>query len=105
MSIELVSRDVVVTEEVQGRVEQKLEKILDRIHKETPVRLSLENNRGRFTAQLSMHVKGKEIVAQSEQKNMLAAIDEVIDRADRQVKKQYGKIHARRAGASELIPD
>jgi putative sigma-54 modulation protein len=103
MSIELVARDVVVTAEVQGRVEQKMEKILDRIHKETPVRLSVENSRGRFMAHLSMYIKGKEIVAQSEQKNMVAAIDEVIDRADRQCKKHYGKMQARRS--DEIRPE
>ncbi len=96
MNIELVARDVVVNDEVHVRVEQKLEKILERVHKDTPVRLSLENSRGRYLAHLSMHVRGKEIVAQSEQKNMLAAIDEAIDRAERQFKKRHGKLSHKR---------
>lgn len=96
MNIELVARDVVVSDEVQERVEQKLERVMERTNKETPVRLLVENSRGRYLAQLSMHVKGKEIVAQSEQKNMVAAIDECIDRADRQFRKHLDKKAARR---------
>ena len=96
MNIELVARDVVINDEVHGRVEQKLEKILDRTNKETPVRMMVENTRGRYVAQISMHVKGKEIVAQSEQKTMIQAIDEAIDKADRQFKKHQDRLHSRR---------
>lgn len=96
MNIELVARDVVINERVQERVEQKLEKILDRTNKETPVRLMVENSRGRYLAHLSMHVKGKEIIAQSEQKTMLQAIDEAIEKADRQFKKHQDRLNSRR---------
>jgi putative sigma-54 modulation protein len=96
MKIDVVARDVVINDEVHGRVEQKLERIMDRVNKETPVRLLVENSRGRFMAQISMHLKGKEIIAQAEEKNMLAAIDEAIDKADRQFKKHYEKITSRR---------
>jgi putative sigma-54 modulation protein len=96
MNVEVVAKDVVINDEVHGRVEQKLEKILDRVNKDTPVRLSVENSRGRFVAQVSMHIFGREIVAQGEQKSMLAAIDEAIDRADRQFKKRHEKLTERR---------
>jgi len=96
MNIEVVARDVIINNEVQNRVEQKLEKILERSNKETSVRLLVENSRGRFSAQISMHVLGKEIVAQAEQKNMLAAIDEAIEKADRQFKKHHERISAKR---------
>jgi len=96
MNVEVVAKDVVINDEVQVRVEQKLEKILERVNKETPVRLSVENSRGRFVAQVSMHIFGREIVAQGEQKNMLSAIDEAIDRADRQFKRHHEKMMERR---------
>jgi len=96
MNIELVARDVVFTDEVHVRVEQKLEKILERTSKEVPVRMMVENTRGRYLAHISMHVKGREIVAQSERKTMLQAIDEAIEKADRQFKKHQDKIIARR---------
>ncbi len=96
MNIELVARDVVINEEVHGRVEQKLERIMERTHMETPTRMMVENTKGRYVASITMHVKGREIVAQAEEKNMLQAIDEAIDKADRQFKKHRDKMRTKR---------
>ncbi len=95
MNIELVARDVVITAEVQGRVEQKLEKVLESTNKETPVRLLVENSHGRFVAQIKLHVRGKEIVAQAEEKNMVTAIDDVIEKAERQFRKRQERLTKR----------
>jgi putative sigma-54 modulation protein len=91
MNIELVARDVVVNEDVRVRVEQKLGKTLERSNKEIPVRMMVENTRGGYLAQVTMHVSGKEIIAQADQKNMLQAIDEALEKADRQFKKHHDK--------------
>ena len=96
MNIELVARDVVINEEVHGRVEQKLERILERTQMETPARMMVENARGRYVASITLHVKGREIVAQAEEKNMLQAIDEALDKADRQFRKHRDKMQAKR---------
>jgi putative sigma-54 modulation protein len=96
MNIELVARDVVVNEEVHSRVEQKLERIMERTHTETPARVMVENLRGRYVASITLHVKGKEIVAQAEEKNMLQALDLAIDKADRQFKKYQEKVQTKR---------
>ena len=91
MNIELVARDVVINEDVHVRVEQKLGKILERSNKEIPVRMMVENTKGRFFAQVTMHVSGKEIIAQADEKNMLRAIDEALEKVDRQFKKHHDK--------------
>jgi len=96
MNIELVARDVVINEEVHGRVEQKLERIMERTQMETPARMMVENTKGRYGASITVHVKGREIVAQAEEKNMLQAIDEAIDKADRQFRKHRDKMQAKR---------
>ncbi len=96
MNIELVARDVVINEEVHGRVEQKLERIMERTQMETPARMMVENTKGRYVASITVHVKGREIVAQAEEKNMLQAIDEAIDKADRQFRKHRDKMQAKR---------
>lgn len=92
MNIELVAREVVVNNEVQDRIEKKVEKILERVNKETPVRVLLETSHGQFEAHVSMNIKGKQIVAAGIHANMLAALDEALDKADRQCKKHYDKI-------------
>ncbi len=96
MNIDLVARDVVINEEVHGRVEQKLERIMERTQMETPARITVENNKGRYVASITLHVKGREIVAQAEEKNMVAAIDEAIEKADRQFKKHQEKMQTKR---------
>ena len=101
MNVEIVAKDVMVNDEVHGRVEKKLEKILEHSHKQTPVRVALGNSRGRYMAHITMTVKGKDIVAQAENRNMLAAIDDAMEKADRQFKKHHEKILSRRqAGVS-----
>ena len=96
MNIDLVARDVVINEEVHGRVEQKLERIMERTQMETPARITVENNKGSYVASITLHVKGREIVAQAEEKNMVAAIDEAIEKADRQFKKHQEKMQTKR---------
>ena len=95
MNIELVARDVVVNDEVQKRVEEKLGKILERAHQDTGVRVTLENEAGLFSALINMGVKGKDIVSQSQNESMLAAIDEAISKTERQFKKHQDKLRAR----------
>lgn len=96
MNIDLVARDVVINEEVHDRVEQKLERIMERTQMETPARMTVENTRGRYVASITLHVKGREIVAQAEEKNMLAAIDDAIDKADRQFRKHRDRMQNKR---------
>jgi ribosomal subunit interface protein len=99
MNIELVAREVMVNDEVQDRIEKKVEKILERVNKETPVRVLLGNSHGQFEAHVSMNIKGKRIVAQGTHSNMLAALDDALDKADRQCKKHHDKrMSGRRLG-------
>ena len=96
MNIEVVARDVEVTAELQDRLERKLERILDRRNKELPVRVLFEETRGRFQTHISMHVFGKEVFGQAEEKNLIAALDEACDKVDRQVGKIYDRMNAKR---------
>ena len=96
MNIEVVARDVEVNAELQDRLERKLERILDRRNKELPVRVLLEEIRGRFNTHISMHVFGKEVFGQAEEKNLIAAVDEACDKVDRQISKIYDRMNAKR---------
>ncbi|MBM4371028.1 MAG: ribosome-associated translation inhibitor RaiA [Deltaproteobacteria bacterium] len=96
MNIEIVARDVEVTPEIQERLERKLERILERRNKEQPVRVLLAESRGRFQARISMHVFGKEIFGEAEEKNVIAAVDEACEKVDRQIGKIYQRMTAKR---------
>lgn len=92
MNIEVVAKDVVINDEVQGRINKKLEKILDRTNKETPVRVLLETKKNGFASHINLTIKGKDLVGQAENKNMIAALDEAMEKIERQVNKLFEKI-------------
>ena len=96
MNIEVVAREVEVTPEVQERLERKLERILERRNKEQPVRVQVEELRGRFQTHISMHIQGKEVFGQAEQKNLIASVDEACDKVDRQISKIYDRMTSKR---------
>lgn len=96
MNIEITTKEAVVSEEVQTRLEKKLEKLLERTNKETPVRVLVEESRGRFNAHINLSLMGKDLVAQAENKNMVAALDEALERVERQFNKLYERIQDHR---------
>jgi len=96
MNIEVVARDIEVTPDVQERLERKLERILERRNREQPVRVQIESIRGRFQTHISMHIQGKEVFGQAEEKNLGASVDEACDKVDRQISRIYDKMTAKR---------
>lgn len=96
MNIEITTKEAVVSDEVQLRLEKKLEKLLERTNKETPVRVLVEESRGRFNTHISLSLMGKDLVAQGENKNMVAALDEAMERVERQFNKLYERIQDHR---------
>jgi ribosomal subunit interface protein len=96
MNIELTTREAVVSTEVQSRLEKKLEKLLERTNKETPVRVMVEESRGRFNAHISMSLMGKPLVGESENKNMVAALDDAVEKVERQFNKLYERVQDHR---------
>jgi ribosomal subunit interface protein len=96
MNIEVVAREVEVTTDVQERLERKLERILDRRNKEQPVRVQIEEVRGRFQTHVSMHIYGKEVFGQAEEKNLIASVDEACEKVERQVSKIYDRLATKR---------
>ena len=96
MNIELVAREVELTGEFQDRMEKKLERILERRNMEQPVRVQVTENRGRFQTLITMHLHGKEVIGQAEEKNIFAALDDAVDKVDRQVRRIYDRLSQKR---------
>lgn len=96
MNIELVTREVNVTPDIQERIEKKLEKVLEHRNKEVPVRVLVSESRGRFQAQITLSLLGKDVVAASEDKTLMAAYDAALDKASRQIKKIFEKVSDKR---------
>lgn len=73
---------------------QKMEKYYDKI---TECHVILDSEKLEKTIEITMHTKGKEIVASASAENIGKAIDEVLEKIERQLKKLNEKIKDHKA--------
>jgi len=102
MQIDVTGRHVDITDSLRSYVEnkfQKLERHFEHINN-THVILSVEKNRQK--AEATVHVNRGDLFADDEQEDMYAAIDGLIDKLDRQLKKHKEKLTDHHRGDSGL---
>ncbi len=92
MQLNLTGHHIDITDSLRNYVEEKIQRIERHFDKvsNTHVILTVENVRHKAEATISM--AGNNIFAESTEDNMYAAIDSLIDKLDRQVKKHKEKI-------------
>ncbi len=102
MRIDLVLKDVDLTDETREKVERRIDKTVSRVNREMPVRVVLSGVRNTYTAQIYMTASGKDIIGVGESKdNILSAFDEAIAKIDRQFHKRYDKLSRKDRGVRE----
>lgn len=92
MQIELTGHHLDITDSLRNYVNEKmgkLERHFDQVNN-THVILSIENVKHK--AEATVHMKGNDIFADAIEDDMYAAIDGLVDKLDRQVKKHKEKI-------------
>ena len=92
MQINLTGHHIEITDALRNYVNEKmgrLERHFDKVSN-THVILSLENVTHK--AEATVHMSGNDIFAESHENNMYAAIDGLVDKLDRQVKKHKEKL-------------
>ena len=87
MQMDLVVKGTKVGNYARERMEHKLTKAVERFHREIPVRVSVEEKKGLFAARVTSAVSGRELLAHSESRSMLEAVDEAIMKFERQLLK------------------
>jgi len=92
MQLNLTGHHIEITDSLRNYVNEKMQRIERHFDKvtNTHVILTLEGNRHKAEATINM--RGNNIFADSTEDNMYAAIDGLIDKLDRQVKKHKEKI-------------
>lgn len=82
--------------EITPPLKDYVEKRFERLHKRgdhiTRIAVTLSVEKLRQIAHATVHVKGAEIFAEAEQADMYAAIDELVDRLEKQVSKHRQKL-------------
>lgn len=98
MQVNISGHQLEVTSALREYIEEKLtrlERHFDRIIK---VQVILEVEKLQKKAEASLHIAGREVVANAEHEDMYAAIDALVDKLDRQLIKHKEKQLDRQQG-------
>lgn len=101
MQINLTGHHVDVTTPLRDYVNSKLERLERHFDHVTNIHVVLSVEKLRHKAEATLHVSGGNLFADAVQEDMYAAIDSLVDKLDRQVKKHKEKItdHHRSEGS------
>jgi len=91
MQLIITGRHVDVTPALRDYVNDKMERIIRHCDQLTEVRCILEVEKLRHKAEATLYVSGGTIFAEAVADDMYAAIDGLVDRLDRRVKKHKDK--------------
>ncbi len=92
MQVTIDGHHVEVTESMQDYIQTKLTRIERHFDQVVDVHVVLVVEKQRHKAEATVHVAGNNIHAHSEHDDMYAAIDLLLDKLDRQVRKHKEKI-------------
>ena len=91
MQISLTGHHIDITDSLRNYVEAKFERLERHFDHVSNVHVILGVEKLRQKAEATLHVSGADVFAESEQEDMYAAIDSLVDKLDRQVKKHKEK--------------
>ena len=101
MQINLSGHHVDITTPLRDYVNSKMERLERHFDHVTDIHVVLGVEKLRHKAEATMHISGGTIFAEAVEENMYAAIDALVDKLDRQLKKHKEKItdHHRSEGS------
>lgn len=92
MQINLTGHHVEITEAMRGFVNEKFQRLTRHFDHINNVHVILSVEKLRQKAEAKLNVNGGELFADHEDGDMYAAIDQLVDKLDRQVKKHKEKL-------------
>lgn len=106
MQLNLTGHHVEITPALRDYVDAKFERLERHFDHVFDVHVILNVEKLRHTAEATVHVNGDNLFADSVEEDMYAAIDSLIDKLDRQVKRHKEKLkdhHQREAQKSQML--
>ena len=94
MQINLTGHHIEITDSLREYVTSKFNKLERHFDNINNVHVVLNVEKVNRIAEAKMHLNGGEVFATSEHEDMYAAIDALVDKLDRQVKKHKEKLKA-----------
>ena len=107
MQINLTGHHIDITDSLRNYVEEKMVRIERHFDKVTNSHVILTVENVRHKAEATINMRGNNIFAENTEDNMYAAIDGLMDKLDRQVKKHKEKItdHHQKQAQPQPIED
>ena len=109
MNLTISGHHLDVTPALRSYVTSKLDRITRHFDQVVDVKVlltveNLKEKQGRKRAECNVHVKGSDMFAESSHADMYAAVDELVDKLDRQVLKHKEKITDHHSGERAPTP-
>ena len=107
MQLNLTGHHVDITESMRDYVQSKLARIERHFDHVTVVHCILTVDKLRHRAEATVSLAGGKLFAEAIEENMYAAIDAMVDKLDRQVRKHKEKLtdhHARDSVKRDVVP-
>lgn len=105
MNLNITGHHVEVTPAIRDYVSGKVEKVIRHFDQVTSTHVILSVDKLKQKAEITLHVKGKDIHADAVGENLYASIDAMVDKLDRQVVKHKEKVtdhnHDKRSATSD----
>ncbi len=99
MNLNVTGHHLEITPAIREYLSSKLERLTRHFDHVIDISVILSVERTQRKAEASVHVRGRDLFAESQDTDMYAAIDSLIDKLDRQIVKHKEKHTAGRAGA------
>lgn len=91
MNLNITGRHIEVTPAIRDYVTTKLDRVIRHFDNVTSVAVILSVEKLQQKAEVTVHVRGKDLFVESEDTDLYAAIDAMTDKLDRQVQKYKQK--------------
>jgi putative sigma-54 modulation protein len=101
MNLSVSGHHLDVTPAIRDYVEQKLERVKRHFDHVIDARVILSAEKLKRKAEVTLHVRGKDLHCKCEDPDLYAAIDLLVDKLDRQVLKHKGKHDNAQRGADQ----
>ncbi|HQZ02586.1 MAG TPA: ribosome-associated translation inhibitor RaiA [Thauera sp.] len=92
MNLNITGRHVEVTPAIRDYVSSKLDRVIRHFDNVTSAAVILSVEKLKQKAEVTLHVRGKDIFVESDDADLYAAIDSMTDKLDRQVLKYKQKL-------------
>ena len=97
MQVSVTGHHVEVTDSLKTHVEEKISKLKRHFDNVTDVHVILTVEKLEQKAEATVQISGAKLFAEDHQEDMYAAIDALVDKLDRQIKKHKEKLTKHRA--------